>query len=230
MTSVIGLSVLSQLGNLAFMRIWGAFTDRYSNKSVLLFSGPLFVLCILGWTFTTMPEKHFLTIPLLIAIHILMGVFGAGVGLASGNIGLKLAPREQAASYLTARNLVNSLLASAGPILGGKFIDFFEAREFSLTLNWVSPAAERAFQAISLKGWDFFFLFAFVIGLYAIHRLVLVKETGEVEEKVVMNQFVVEVRRTMRNFSSIEALRYMVALPFSLLGVKGSKNDDDAET
>ena len=226
MTFVIGLSVLSQLGNLAFMRIWGAFTDRYSNKSVLLFSGPLFVLCILGWTFTTMPEKHFLTIPLLIAIHILMGVFGAGVGLASGNIGMKLAPRDQAASYLTARSLVNSLLASAGPILGGKFIDIFEARELSLVLNWTSPAAVRVFHTVNLKGWDFFFVFAFIIGLYSMHRLVMVKEAGEVEEKVVMNEFITEVSKTMRNFSSIEAMRYMVSMSFSVFGVEKPKEEE----
>lgn len=60
MSFVIVLMVVSQLTSLAFLRIWGKISDRFSNKSVLGVSGPLFMLCILGWTFTTMPEKHVL--------------------------------------------------------------------------------------------------------------------------------------------------------------------------
>ncbi|MBU4376003.1 MAG: MFS transporter, partial [Candidatus Omnitrophica bacterium] len=74
MSFIIALLVLSQLTSLAFLRIWGRFSDRFSNKSVLGVSGPLFMLCILAWTFTTLPEKYILTVPLLIAIHIFMGI------------------------------------------------------------------------------------------------------------------------------------------------------------
>jgi MFS family permease len=93
---LIALLVVSQLMNLTFLRFGGRFSDRYSNKSVLGVSGPLFIWCILAWTFTTMPEKYVLTFPLLVAIHIFMGISTAGVTLASGNIGLKLAPKGQA--------------------------------------------------------------------------------------------------------------------------------------
>lgn len=56
-----------------------------------------------------MPEKHMFTFPLLIIIHIFMGISMAGVTLASGNIGLKLAPKGGATAYLAANSLVNSL-------------------------------------------------------------------------------------------------------------------------
>jgi len=92
MSWIIGLSIVSQVMNFAFLKIWGKFTDRFSNKSVIAICGPLFILSILAWTFTTMPEKYFLTIPLLILIHVVMGLSSAGVALASGNISLKLAP------------------------------------------------------------------------------------------------------------------------------------------
>ena len=131
MSFIIALLVLSQLTSLAFLRLWGRFSDRFSNKSVLGVSGPLFMLCILAWTFTTMPEKHILTIPLLIAIHIFMGISTAGVTLASGNIGLKLAPKGHATAYLAANSLVNSLAAGTAPVLGGKFADFFAGRELA---------------------------------------------------------------------------------------------------
>jgi len=59
MSLIIGLTVLSQLVYIAFLRIWGGFSDRFSNKPVLRVSGPLFLICILAWTFTTIPEKYF---------------------------------------------------------------------------------------------------------------------------------------------------------------------------
>ena len=76
-----------------------------------------------------MPERHQLTVPLLITIHILTGISAAGVAIASGNIGLKLAPRGQATAFLATINLINSLAAAAGSILGGKCADFFYEKE-----------------------------------------------------------------------------------------------------
>lgn len=217
MSLIIILMLLSQIVNITFLRIWGRLSDRYSNKSVLGVSGPLFMFCLLAWTFTTMPEKHILTIPLLVAIHILMGISTAGVTLASGNIGLKLAPKGQATAYLAGNSLVSSLAASIAPILGGTFADIFTGREFFLTINWKGPGKELAFQTFSLEQWDFFFFFAFLIGLYSIHRLVMVKEVGEVEEKIVIQELISEVRRQMRNLSTVGGLHHMTQFPFSIL-------------
>jgi len=58
MTFIIALTVMSQVTNLEFLRVWGKFSDHFSNKSVLGVSGPLFLACIFAWTFTTMPEKY----------------------------------------------------------------------------------------------------------------------------------------------------------------------------
>ncbi len=217
MSFIIALMVLSQLMNLAFLRIWGRFSDRFSNKSVLGVSGPLFMLCILAWTFTTMPEKYILTIPLLIAIHIFMGISTAGVTLASGNIGLKLAPKGQATAYLAANSLINSLAAGIAPILGGMFADFFAKRELSMVLRYISPRGELAIQTLNLQQWDFFFFFAFLIGFYSIHRLAIVREVGEVEEEIVVHELISEVKRPLRNLSTAYGLRQMVQFPFSLV-------------
>ena len=214
MSFVIALMLLSQIMNLAFLRIWGKFTDRFSNKSVLGVSGPLFIVCILAWTFTTLPEKYILTIPLLVAIHIFMGISTAGVTLASGNIGLKLAPKGQATAFLATNSVVNSLAAGIAPILGGKFADFFAGRELSWTLKWSSPGKELLLPTLNLQQWDFFFFFAFLIGLYSIHRLAMVKEVGEVEEKIVVQELISEVRRRMLDVSTVGGLRQMVNFPF----------------
>jgi len=217
MSFIIGLSIVSQVMNFAFLRIWGRFTDRFSNKSVLAISGPLFILSILAWTFTTMPEKYFLTVPLLVIIHIVMGLSSAGVSLASGNISLKLAPQGQATSYLAANTIVNSVAAGIAPILGGKFADFFSGRELEWTLKYTSPVGEFSLPTLSLQQWDFFFALAFLIGLYSIHRLSMVEEAGEVEEKIVARELFSEVRTHVRTLSSVEGVQQMVSFPFSIL-------------
>ena len=162
-----------------------------------------------------MPEKHVLTLPLLVVIHILMGISMAGVTLASGNIGLKLAPRGQATAYLATNSVVNSLAAGVAPVLGGKFADFFASRELAMTLKWKSPGKELAFEALNFQHWDFFFFLAFIIGLYSIGRLAKVKEVGEIEEKIVVHELISEVRR-MIDFSPVGGLRQLVNFPFTV--------------
>jgi len=218
MSFIIALSIVSQVLNFTFLKIWGKYTDRFSNKSVLAICGPVFILSILAWTFTTMPEKYFLTIPLLIIIHIVMGLSSAGVSLASGNIGLKLAPQGQATAYLATNTIVNSVAAGIAPILGGHFADFFANRQLEWTLKYTSPTGEFSLPTLSLQQWDFFFALAFVIGLYSLHRLAMIKETGEVEEKIVMNELFSEVSGQVRTLSSVEGLRQMVSFPFSIVG------------
>ncbi len=216
-TFVIGLSALSQIMNLAFLRIWGKYTDRFSNKSVLSICCPLFMFSVLAWTFTTLPEKYWGTIPLLVVIHMFLGISTAGVTLAAGNIALKLAPKEQATSFLAANSLINSLAAATSPVLGGVFADFFASREFSVMLNWKSPVREMHFETLSFQHWDFFFFLAFVIGLYSIHRLTKVKEMGEVEERIVIQELIAEMKRPMRTLSTAAGLRKLVFFPFYAL-------------
>ena len=225
MSFIIGLSIVSQVMNFAFLRIWGRFTDRFSNKSVLAICGPLFILSILAWTFTTMPEKYVLTVPLLVFIHVVMGLSSAGVSLASGNISLKLAPEGQATSYLATNTIMNSVAAGIAPILGGKFADFFAGRELAWTLKYTSPGGEFSLPTLNLQQWDFFFFLAFLIGLYSLHRLAMIKEVGEVEEKIVVNELFSEVKGQVRTLSSVEGLRQMVSFPFSVVRDLTSKRN-----
>jgi len=214
---IIALAVMSQIISLTFFRIWGRLSDRFSNKSVLGVSGPLFIGCILAWPFTTMPNKYILTIPLLVIIHIFMGISTAGVTLASGNIGLKLAPKGLATAYLAVNSFINSLAAGIAPILGGLFADFFVGRELSWTLTWTSPERELTFPALNFQQWDFFFFIAFIIGLYSVHRLAMIKEVGEVKEKIVIRELISEVGRATRNLSTAGGLRHMINFPFLIV-------------
>ena len=217
MSFIIGLSIISQVFNFLFLKLWGRYTDRFSNKSVLAISCPLFIFSILAWTFTTMPEKYFLTVPLLVIIHAFMGLASAGVSLASGNISLKLAPKGQGTAYLAANTVANSVAAGIAPILGGKFADFFSGRELAWTLKYTSPAGEFSLPTLNLQQWDFFFAFAFIIGLYALHRLSMIKEVGEVEEKIVAQELFTEVRTQVRTLSSVDGVKQMISFPIIMV-------------
>jgi MFS family permease len=232
---VIALAVLSQLISISMYRIWGNAADRFSHKSVLRVSGPLFMVAILAWTFTTLPGTYILTIPLVIMIHILTGISTAGVTLASGNIALKLAPQGSATSYLATSSITNSLAAGIAPIIGGLFADFFARRELSLTLTWIDPAGILTFQTLDFQQWDFFFFFAFCIGLYSLHRLAMVTEEGEITERIFITELIAEVRREMRNFSTAGGIRQVIRFPFHMVrqsrrGRNRHRQDDAVST
>ncbi len=217
MKYIIALTVLCQVTNLLFLRIWGRVSDRFNNKSVLSVCAPLFIMCIFAWTFTTFPEKHAFTMPLLILIHIFMGIALSGVTLASGNISMKLAPKGKATTYMVAQGLASSMAAFISPIIGGQCIDYLKGHEFSFSFNLIRHGVETIIPALSLSQWDFFFVFASIIGLYSIHRLAAIIEIGEVEEKIVISELISEVRRGMRNFSTVGGLRYMLQIPFVII-------------
>jgi len=160
-------------------------------------------------------------------LHILMGVSTAGVTLASANIGLKLAPHGGATAYLATINITNSLAAGIAPVIGGMFVDTFKATELSLTLNWKSPGAVFAIQTLDFQYWDFFFVFAFLIGIYSIHRLAYIKEAGEVEDRIVVRELIAQVSREMRNLSTAGGLRYMLRFPV-LKSSRTAKAEKDA--
>ncbi|MBN1865660.1 MFS transporter [Candidatus Sumerlaeota bacterium] len=220
MTFVLALVVLSQVANVVFLRIWGGLSDRLSNKSVLAVSGPQFLICILIWPFTTLPERYALTIPLLVAIHVLAGISTAGVILCSSNIAVKLAPRGAATSYLAVNALVSGLAACVAPVLAGSLADVFSHHELSVSLKWVASYAETkeyVLPALDLRALDFLFILAFLVGLLALRQLVRVREIGEVHEDVAAREFFAEVRKAARHVSSVAGLRRLTYFPYHFL-------------
>jgi len=217
MAFVIQMMIVSQLANLLVTRQWGRYADRFSNKAVLRVCGPLHLVCLLAWTLVAMPQTEHLAVPLLVLLHVVMGFAASGVNLASGNIGLKLAPRGRATAYLAAGSLVNSVAAGLAPILGGLFADDFSERELALVVRWTSGPRASEVVTLSLRHWDFFFLLACVLGLYALHRLALVREQGWSEDQALLDEIVAETRRAMAGVSSIAGVLLMTVFPFGRL-------------
>jgi MFS family permease len=236
MTLVLGLAVLSQIMNVLFFQLWGRLADRFSNKSVLAIAGPLFMLSIFLFPFTTMPETYILTIPFLLLIHILSGMSTAGIVLCSGNIALKLAPHGKATAYLATNALISGIAATIAPILGGISADWFDGKELRLMLIWVSERVQNGveFPAMNLRGLDFVFIFAFVLGLYSLHRLALIKEEGEAAEEVVLSEFYQMVSRAFRHVSNVAGIRNLFYFPYGRLfellrGENGVEDEDGME-
>ncbi|HYH55146.1 MAG TPA: MFS transporter, partial [Anseongella sp.] len=221
---VVTFTIISQVSSILFIRVWGKYSDMYSNKAVLLVCAPVYLICILGWTFTTFPQQHLLTIPLLVAIHIGSGIALSGINLSLTNIGYKLAPDKQnAVIFLSVRSLVTAFSAGIAPIIGGLLADFFASRELLLNLEWKSPRGDYVFQTLSLQSWDFFFVLAFLVGLFALYRLSFVREAGETGRKMLMKELATELHRDARELSTVAGLKSVLFLPFSFVAAVMSR-------
>ena len=210
LSMVTVLTVVGQLSNIIFLRMWGTFTDRYKCKPVLAVSGTLYLLTILAWGFTTMPNTYFLTIPLLFLINIVGGCASAGINLAYTGIALKLSPNDKSASYMTTLGLVSAAAGAFAPLLGGLLADFFASRELALSITWIDPSHNFSVSAIHFKALDFVFLFSFLIGLMAMNRLRDMTEEGEFPEKDVIHDLIDHVASPMRQLTTIDGIKHLV--------------------
>ena len=226
MTVVIGLTTASQLSNLAALGLWGNLIDRFSNKAVLGISAPLFLVCTLAWTFTGLAWVRPATLYLLLAVHVLMGIATAGVALASGNIAMKLSPAGQATAYLAASSVVSATCAAMAPVIGGFCADFFSARELTLAFTWKGGVDEVTVQVLNFHSWTFFFGFAFGVGLYSLHRLSFVQETGGTTDPLLVRHLLLEARRSIHSLSSAAGLLRVVRAPSWLVRPRSGKRPD----
>jgi MFS family permease len=216
-TFVVILGVVSQATNVLALRSWGLLSDRFANKSVLAVAAPLFILCIAGMVVASQIQDRSWIMAYLTGLHALMGLATAGVTLSSGNIAMKLSPRGSATAYIAANALISSAAAGLAPVLGGVFADFFAARRLEILLRWTSPGDVLTLMPLRVSSWDFYFLIAFVLGLYALHRLALVKEVGEVDSKAMVGEIIAQARRDVRNLSPIAGLKLLTDVPAAIL-------------
>ena len=193
MSWVVGMVLLSQVMTALFMPMWGRLSDRFTSKSVLSVTCPMFLLPYPVWILAANVEPGAIRYGLVIALHMVFGLANGGMMVATGNLLMKFAPRGRAAAYAGLNGTTMGVAAIVSPWLGGKLADQLAGVElaFSLTLN--TPSAERLLPVIRLAGLDYIFLAALAGGLYGWHRLLAVKETGEVEEPIILNAVISEV-------------------------------------
>ena len=213
---VLLLSVASQIANILALRSWGTLSDRFANKSVLAVCAPAYILAIVAMIGASQLGDRTAVKLWLVLLHLVMGATIAGVTLTSTNIALKLSPKGSATAYVATNAMVTAIAAGLAPILGGLLAEFFAKRRLELVARWTGPNGDLALPIV-LSQWDFYFLIAGIIGLYAVHRLSLVEERGEIERREMVGQLLNETRRTIRNISSVAGLRAATDLPGALL-------------
>lgn len=199
---VISLSIIAQLFSILTIRTWGKFSDRYSNKSIISISAPIYIICIIGWCFVGIYTRYYLNIALLVVLHIFTGIATAGINLSLTNMGLKLSPKKDAIVYLSVKNIITAVFSSLGPLIGGVLADLFAERSLTLNATWTSTGASQVVRIISLHEWNFLFLIGALLALLSLELLSRVKETGEIHKDV--------VRRIMRKSISSNLKDYFI--------------------
>ena len=225
------LVAITQFTSVIFLRLWGRLSDRFSNKSILQVALPFFVIGTFLWTFSSIAGA--LLIPLLITIHILTGFSAAGVQLSANNIGMKLSPRGKSVSYLAAKGVVTALVGAIAPVTAGVLADLFAHHTIDFSISWwIDGELFTLIPAYRLSGITFLFIISTIIGIYAIHRIALVKEPGEVEERIVIEALLAETRRNVRTVSTVDGLRHTFQVPIKATkkSLRRRKKKDERQT
>ncbi|MGN6398253.1 MAG: MFS transporter [Mucilaginibacter sp.] len=180
---VIALGILGQLSGILSYRVWGKYTDRFSNKTIIGICAPLYILCILAFAFTAAFHTRLLTVGLLTLIYLISGMAIAGINLALNNVSLKLASNDEAIAYISVKNMFVAFFSTIAPLIGGLLADFFATHEFSGNLQFKSAHGVSNFTLISLQGWNYFFIIGGLLALLSLRFLNRVQESGEIDKE-----------------------------------------------
>ncbi len=230
LTTVTALWVGSQVANAMTLFLWGRLSDRFSNKAVLAVALPVYFACTLGLVFTRAGAPYGLQLSLLVLVHVVMGAASGGIGLATGNLGLKLAPQDKGTAYLAAVGLASTIAGGLAPILAGAVAEWFSVRQWSFVMRWVSPDRTAEVSVASFSHYEFLFALSALLGFYVMHALSRVREGAEVSERRVVQEFALEAVRTINQLSSIGGMLGAL-VPFQRLNERRRrarpKADDD---
>ena len=215
--TVVVLWAVSQLANAFTLNLWGQLSDRFSDKAVLRATAPMFLLCLGALAFAGQVDGSHVTIAILVAIHVALGVATGGTSLACGNIALRLAPRGEGTAFMAVIGLANAVAAGVAPLLGGLAADWLAVRQLSVTLTWTAPGSQTALGTFSMQHWQFFFVLAALLGLHALAALARVPETESTSGRILVRDIALEAARTLRSLSSFAGLRGGAGFPFGRL-------------
>ncbi|HEY9197465.1 MAG TPA: MFS transporter, partial [Mucilaginibacter sp.] len=182
---LIGLGILSQLSGILSLSLWGRYSDKFSNKTVIRLCAPLYVLCIVAFAFAGLPSSGSVTLGILALIHIISGFSTAGINLSLSNIGIKLAPKNEAIVYLSAKNMFVAFFSTVAPLVGGLLADLFANNTIGLSLQ-LSGNRHMQVNLLQLQGWNYFFIIGGLLALLSLRLLRNVKEEGETEKSLVV--------------------------------------------
>lgn len=185
---IIALGILGQISGILSLKLWGKYSDWFSNKTILRICAPLYIGCILAFSVTNMPQSHLFTLALLTGIHIISGLSTAGINLALSNIGIKLAPKNEAIVYISTKNMLVAFCSTIAPMIGGLMADYFANNQFTWNMVLKSSDDVNNLTLLNLQGWNYFFIIGGLLAMLSLRFLSRIQEHGEVKkEKVVVH-------------------------------------------
>ncbi|MVN93048.1 MFS transporter [Mucilaginibacter aquatilis] len=195
---IIALGIAGQLSSIISIKLWGKYSDKFSNKNIVSICAPVYVGCIIAYAFAGVNGNTQTTLTLLGVIHVLSGVATAGINLALSNIGIKLAPRNEAIAYISTKNMLVAISSTIAPMLGGLFADFFAVHQLNWTIQWNSAGNVSNIQLLALHGWNYFFVIGGVLALLSLRLLNKVNEHGEIRRHRLVIHMRTQLRRKLR--------------------------------
>jgi len=167
---------------------------------------------------------------LLSVINIITGFATAGINLSLTNIGLKLAPKQDAIVYLSAKNIVTALFSSIAPVFGGWLADILANSQFNWTLKLKTAEGVKELHVIALGQWNFLFLIGALLALFSIKLLKRVQETGEVEKTLVVKVLRSDLRNSLtENFVVSYLINWPVTVSARIKKLSTSSDKSKAE-
>ena len=195
LSTIIALSILSQLSSILFLKIWGSYSDKFSNKTVIRICAPAYIACIIGWSLV---GQHVFTVPFLVIIHIITGLTTGGINLAITNIGLKLAPQEDAIVYIAARNMVNAFIPALAPLFGGMMADFLVSHQMVADYSLRMPFNGSVVTIFRITNWNLFFMISAAMAFLSLRFLRQVNENGERHKDHLVVEMVTSIKSIIR--------------------------------
>lgn len=200
-TAVATYAVLSSVADLVSVQFWGRFSDRETNKPILLLSSFFAALIPYGWLFTNRSTSF-----LLVLLHLQGGLFWAGIRLCTGNLVLKISPTTSRSIYFSVFNAVAGLTAVVAPILGG-----FALKHLPDLLRIYSLA------------WSPFLVLFFVSSTLRLASLPFLAKVAEPRERSVWQA--VQVIRNVRAFTTTMGFNFVYHF-----WLRGKRKSDSGES
>jgi MFS family permease len=204
------MGMISALADLTAMHLWGYISDRVRNKVVIQACSWITVFLPFLWTFA---RPDHLVLPIL--LHVLGGVFWAGIHLCTSNLVLRITPRQERAICISLHNIIAGVGATMAPIAAGLAINMLD----SVDLHRLHPAATPL---------RVMFLVSTVLRLFSLQLLKFVHEP----EEVPMGQLIRVLRnvRGLNYANGFQALLHpFVEVPADDKIVAGESRSDDED-
>jgi MFS family permease len=212
---IIGFGLLTQIGTILSIKMWGKYADTFSNKTIISIAAPIYIASILAFTFTAIPTSKLVAVIILAVINIVGGACIAGINLAIDNFGLKLAPKEEAIVYISARNVIVAFISALAPMIGGFMADLLANHSVAWSIHWNGTGGISTIQLLNLHNWNFMFIAGGILAILSLQMLKYINEDGAVHKDQAGGAMKIAFKNNLKEHTSKEAILGILYMPVS---------------